>query len=57
MINQIDLGSANDNYEIYNGMQKAMAISSLKKNVTEFYNCWIKSLTKHLARKSDTNEP
>ena len=46
MLSQVDLGSDQDNYEIYNGMLKSMAITSLKKNVLQFYNSWSESLKK-----------
>jgi len=46
MLSQVDLGSDQDNYEIYNGMLKAMAITSLKKNVVLFYNSWSEALQK-----------
>lgn len=44
MVSQVDLISDDDNYEIYEGMHKAMAITALKKNVAEFHTAWLEFL-------------
>lgn len=46
MLNQVDLLKDEDNYEIYTGMLKSMAINALKKSAQEYYSAWTKFLHK-----------
>ena len=44
-MSQIDLGGdSNLNSKVYKGMSKAPSEAALKKNILQFYDCWIKYL-------------
>ena len=48
MINQVDLMNDDDNYEVYTGMHKSMAITALKKNMAKFHQSWIEFLQRKI---------